>query len=89
MKQIKEYKLELMNSQDITLPQGSTILSVSNISGNIVLFAIIDDSIHTIDIYTIKLFSVKSRLVLDLDYVNNRFLGTVVIDSTAYHVFEI
>jgi len=86
MKQIQQYHLNIyQHEQNIYIPQGSTILSVSRVDRAIFLTAIIDDNNYTTEIYTIRTYSAGSILPNDME--KYKFLGTVIIDGSGQHVF--
>ena len=87
MKRIFKYQLVVTDSQEITLPVNSKILSVQNQNEEIVLYALVDDKIVLTRKHKIIIHGTGHEAD---DIVAFNFIGTVSMHGSRliFHVFE-
>jgi hypothetical protein len=83
MRRIWKYKLEITDKQEIWMPEGAKILHVDNQYGDLCLWTLVDDEQNNEE-RTLIIVGTGRRVP---DYPTN-FIGTVVIESFVWHVFE-
>lgn len=83
---IYKYTLENVDTQTLTLPAGSEILSVINQHENVCLYACVDPMTAEIERYSIQIYGTGHNIRHDDTY---RFLGTVAMFDGDFilHVF--
>jgi hypothetical protein len=86
MKRIFKYPLQVVDSQKLTIPASSKILSVQNQNEEIVLYALVDDTITLTHTYQIIIHGTGHQADDVLDF---NFLGTVSMHGgrLMFHVF--
>lgn len=84
MQKIYKYKIEVIDEQDIQIPNGAEILSVTEQYGDIVLYANVDSEADLIP-YHISIRGTGHNAV----GLKHKFLGTVKLVDGAlmFHVF--
>ena len=87
MNQIWKYKLEIKDKQDLTMPVGAEIISVSTQHGVPHLWAIVDS--ETDDYKPVKIITIGTGHDFKKEDVG-RFIGTYKVsnDAFVFHVFE-
>ena len=87
MKTVYKYSLRVTDSQVITLPKGSKILSVGEQHGNIRLWALVDTTEPEAEQHTIIVHGTGHNAN---DVEGATFIGTVFLadGSLVFHVFE-
>ena len=83
---IWKYELAITDTQEVMMPQGALILSVANQNGKLCLWAMVvpanPDSRRIIEIIgTGNPFEVDTG-------IDRKFIGTAIIGSLVWHVFE-
>jgi len=88
MMKIFKYTLEVLEVQRLDIPKGSKLLSVEEQYGNIVLYALVDDTQGGLDSF--EIFVKRTGYPAD-DIENYKFLGTVKLSEgkLMFHVFYI
>ncbi len=83
---IYRYKIDIANTQTLTLPKGAEILSVINHFGDVCIYAIVDTETTEREEYALQCYSTGYTIRHDDSY---KFLGTVVMldGNFIYHVF--
>ena len=86
MKRIYKYVLGIVDSQELSLPLGSKVLSVEEQYGNIVLYALVDTEWSELEIYSVIIHGTGHQAN---DIENYCFLGTVKLadGQLIFHVF--
>ena len=84
MKRIFKYPLRITYTQELSLPIGSEILSVANQDDNIVLYALVDDSLPCTHNYQVRIYGTGDVATDEADFV-----GTVSMHNSRFmfHVF--
>jgi len=84
-KRIWKYPLRVTDSQTITIPKGSEILSVQEQAGNPTLWVLVDDRLVTYSRRTFRIYGTGHALPED----PGKFIGTVQLNNArVWHVFE-
>jgi len=83
---IWKYELNITDTQAVLMPAGAEILSVANQHGTLCLWATVDETAagrsRVIEV-------IGTGHVIDLYESNRRrFIGTVLMDTLVWHVFE-
>lgn len=84
---IYKYPLIITDKQTISLPKGSTILSVANQREQLVLYALIQDSTINTEEYKIRIIGTGHNIICNVQAMT--FAGTVLMDdgSLVWHIF--
>jgi len=86
-KRIFKYKLNIIDSQYIPMPQGSQILSVKEQNGTLNIWAIVDINNDNIKNRWFYIFGTGNEFDISLD--DAKFIGTVVMSNgLVWHVFD-
>lgn len=81
---IFKFELAITDFQRVEMPINSKILSVGNQRGRLCLWAMVSDSKHT-DHVPIYIIGTCHEIN---DATRHEFIGTVIIDPFAWHVFK-
>jgi hypothetical protein len=79
---IFKYGLNIVDHQNVRMPNNSIILSVANQEGKLCLWAIVDPNAESID-YDVRIVGTGSSVPDDA----GDFIGTVTIEPFVWHVF--
>lgn len=82
--QIWKYMLNLEDAQTLSIPRGAQFLSVDNQRGQLCLWALVAEAAE-LEERTIAVIGTGNPIPPGRSY---RFLGTAVIETFAWHVFE-
>ena len=80
---IWKYPLELKDSQAIKMPIGAEILSVDNQDGQLCLWARVDEE-RTKEYREIVILGTGNPI----EEEPSEFIGTLIVDSYVWHIFE-
>lgn len=83
---IWKYELEIKDLQHVDMPYGAKILSVANQNGNLCMWASVDPSAEKMWRF-VEIIGTGHLIPTDLNG-ERIFIGTVVIGSLVWHVFE-
>lgn len=83
---IWKFKLEIVDIQEIFLPDGAELLSVANQGESLCLWAIVDPSKEKRN-RCIEIIKTGELILMDAT-IYRKFIGTVVISPFVWHVFE-
>lgn len=83
---IYKYPIDINDTQTLTLPKGSEILSVINQYDNACIYAIVDTETKETEEYSLECYGTGHTIRHDSSY---KFLGTVAMlgGNFVYHVF--
>lgn len=90
MRRIFKYPLVITDEQEVELPVGAEVISALNQRGQLVLYAIVDDSVSKTEKRIVRIFGTGH--VVDVYHGSNSeydFIGTVSMmnDELIWHVF--
>lgn len=84
---IWKFKLHITDIQHVQMPMGAKILSVANLHGNVVLYALVDPHEQGRENRLIEIIGTGNPIQSNSP-VSRNFIGTVVADPFVWHVFE-
>lgn len=89
MKKIFKYSLAVTDDQQVVLPLGTKVLSVAEQHGNVVLYAVVNESEHRVEHREVRIHGTGHNCSETLDDYNFNFIGTVKLQGGAlmFHVF--
>ena len=89
MKRVYKYPLSILDEQRLTLPAKSSVLSVCEQEGNIMLYALIEDNQPNTEEWIIRIAGTGHEIA-DA-WIGKDFVGAVKLadDALVFHVFAL
>lgn len=85
---IFKYKIHLIDTQSVTMPEGSEPLSVQLQDGDIQMWALVNKDAPEEKV-TVEIYGTGSAFPSPIEMYRRKFLGTVQKDGFVWHIFSV